>query len=229
MEIKAIKIKLFENTKIQEKCPIQIIEYKIIKKEDNNNQIINKRLEVTFKNIGNKKISAFKGEILLTDSFGETLEPEEFSIIELDNFQVGNIIKHELKEDINTEAVYVDIIVKHIMFYDRSNWMKDEENSRFIELEKPIIPDQQDMTIYQYHWRNILSNEIQFQNLILDTKDYWVCSCGSVNYKENDHCYNCNTAYNIQTKYIDLINIKNEIKITSRIRNYVRNFIRRFK
>ena len=148
--------------------------------------------QIKIRSISSKKIKATKVSIKPFDVTGNSLGDAVYhQYLDLD---VQRDVEFGQKEPIalpNVTTRSFSISVDEVIFYDNSIWHCEDD--AWEPLPKPAsLSSLHDLELTK-QFRIEYGNDSE--NLPLDEKDIWFCSCGKINHQEEENCYSCGNSH----------------------------------
>lgn len=175
-----------KNTVWQIGSPINHVGTYVVKTFNRDGQVKSRKVAIVSKNLGSKKIVAYKGYILSEDAFGQELKKVPIQASEIDGFLNGTLYGQDQYFNVPIEANSFKIFFEKIIFSDlKSIELKDYKllNIDEINLENPT-------SLMKNLWQTHVK-EIEIQNTPLILEKYVICGCGTLNLNNSGKCVNC--------------------------------------
>lgn len=174
-----------QNKLFQVHCPIIHVGSYIKKSLDINGLVQERHVSLVFKNIGNRNIFAFKGNVRYFGSFNEELGFSEIKLIEIKDFSPGKIYGENIFFKTHPEAVNFKIEINLITYEDFD--LEEINNFEYsIIKEKDIFeyPEEKNYILMQHFNREYIQD-------LYEDNYFYHCVCGALNYVNNQICVNC--------------------------------------
>ena len=174
-----------QNKLFQVHCPIIHVGSYMKKSLDINGLIQERNVSLVFKNIGNRNIFAFKGNVHYFGSFNEELGFSEFKLIEIKDFNPGKIYGENIFFKAHPDAVNFKVEINLITYQDFD--LEEINNLEYSMIkEKDIFeyPEEKNYILMQYFNREYIQD-------LYEDNYFYNCVCGALNYVNNQICVNC--------------------------------------
>lgn len=175
-----------------------IIEALALYKDNSENRML---IQVKFRNIQEKTIIGCKVNVKEYEIDGtSTGDTTEYSYLDL-NVSKGDVFGQKVPiylKNIKTRKVHIEVI--NVVFNNYEVWKNNNKEWSVAETQKKI-EEVFDNNNYLTIIRDKLGDKAKF--VPINKENYWLCSCGTLNFHDAKVCYQCNNNIDEEIKLID--------------------------